>query len=272
MQALALGTTSDCRSILATGPSLAYRDTPWERTPFLLAAQVGEVEKAVLLLEAGARLEDRGRCGKTALMHAAEMGHTDLVEWLLAEGADPNGIDDDGGTALISAASRGAAGCVEALLRRGAQAKTETPTGDSAIDQAHNIETVVALRGAGCDIERINGEGKTLLIYASEAGRLDFVRQLLAIGAEPNRASASYAPLHSAVNSDRVEVATALLEAGADPNQPADDDWTALFYVRTPELAKLLLEFGADRGCRDFLGCTAAYYAKSDELRALLEN
>jgi ankyrin repeat protein len=270
MHAVALGTSSDCRSILATGPSLADRDRKWERTPFLLAAQVGEVEKAALLLEAGAQLDDRGRCGKTALKHAAEMGHTDLVEWLLAKGADANSVDDFGETALISAASHGAADCVEALLRGGGHAHTETPVGNSAIDQAHNIETVIALRGAGCDIDRINGQGRSVLIDASEDGRLDFVNQLLAIGADPNRADASYAPLHAAVNRDEIEVALALLKGGADPNQPAVDDWTALFYVRTPEAAQLLLDFGADRSCRDSIGRTAADYAKSDELRALL--
>jgi ankyrin repeat protein len=88
MHAVALGTSSDCRSILATGPSLADRDRRCERTPFLLAAQVGEVavggqaacsacSEARTCLAVGCQLDGRVR-SRSLRTHRPHLDQTQL--------------------------------------------------------------------------------------------------------------------------------------------------------------------------------------------------
>lgn len=57
------------------------------------------VRTVQLLLDRGARIEDRDNRGRTALMIAAETGHTEIVDLLLARGADPAMRDASGKTA-----------------------------------------------------------------------------------------------------------------------------------------------------------------------------
>jgi hypothetical protein len=56
-------------------------------TPLHCAALEGHLDAAVLLLDAGARVDDRGGYGETALYWAACFGHTDMCKLLLSRGA-----------------------------------------------------------------------------------------------------------------------------------------------------------------------------------------
>ena len=54
---------------------------------------------AALLLERGARVDDRDNRGRTALMMAAESNHSTMVDFLLSKGADAAARDKEGKTA-----------------------------------------------------------------------------------------------------------------------------------------------------------------------------
>ena len=59
-------------------------------TPFMFAAQQGDLECARLLLAAGADINDTSADGASALVTASHSGHMAFTIFLLANGADPN--------------------------------------------------------------------------------------------------------------------------------------------------------------------------------------
>lgn len=153
-RAVALGTVEDVRVQIKSGADMTARDY-WERTPWLLSLQVGELAKSAALLEAGADRTDRGRCGKTPLMFPIEGSHTPMVRWLIGLGVDPNEKDDHGGTALISAASRGLTEMVRMLLAAGADPHYRQHS-EGVISSAANVEIVRLLTAVGADINEVN--------------------------------------------------------------------------------------------------------------------
>jgi hypothetical protein len=103
-------------------------------TPFLRAAQSGDVTVMKLLLEHGAHPKLATANGDTALMVAAGIGWVDGVtfEWSEAEnleavkmcldlGIDPNIADADGRTALHGAAHKGRNDVIRLLVEHGAR-------------------------------------------------------------------------------------------------------------------------------------------------------
>ena len=116
---VALGSVADVQLRIEACDDLSARDR-WDRTAWLLSLQTGEMDKAEALYAAGAKIADRGRCGRTSLMYAIHHQDEAMLRWLLALGADPNAMDDFGGTALIEAAGIGATDCLRILLEAGA--------------------------------------------------------------------------------------------------------------------------------------------------------
>src|SRR5260370_1953689 len=103
-------------------------------TPFLRAAQSGDVTLMKLLLARGADYKITTTNGDTAVHVAAGIGWVEGVtfEWSDAEtveavklsldlGLDPNFRDNDGRTALHGAAHKGSNAVVELLVARGAK-------------------------------------------------------------------------------------------------------------------------------------------------------
>jgi uncharacterized protein len=103
-------------------------------TPFLRAAQSGDVAAMKMLLEHGADPKLNTANGGTALMVAAGIGWVDGVtfEWSEAEnldavtmcldlGIDPTIADSDGRTALHGAAHKGRTGVIRLLVEHGAK-------------------------------------------------------------------------------------------------------------------------------------------------------
>ncbi|WP_226899922.1 ankyrin repeat domain-containing protein [Nonomuraea phyllanthi] len=87
------------------------------------------------------------------------------------------------------------------------------------------------------------------LYRAALNGDSDTVGKLLTGGADPNSASEEGLPLCAAAAWDRVEVAEALLAAGADVNGREDGGWTALLWAAAngnAATARVLIEVGAE--------------------------
>ena len=63
IEAVAFGSLADVAAVVASGANLEERDY-WERTPWLVAIQAGDIPKAQFLLEHGSDKKVRGRCGK----------------------------------------------------------------------------------------------------------------------------------------------------------------------------------------------------------------
>ena len=101
------------------------------------------------------------KTGRTALLEAVEQQHVDIVVMLLRAGANVNQADNDGVTPLMLAAYVSNAQLVNMLLKAGAKVNIACRDGVSALMLAvgkGNVQSVSLLLSAGADLY-VNVEG-----------------------------------------------------------------------------------------------------------------
>ena len=253
--------TATVRALLKKGVDVNIRDIDGT-TALYWAAYENNSETAELLIRAGADVKAANRYGVAPLYLACVNGNAGVIEMLLKAGADPNSAGADGETMLMTASRTGKPEAVKALLAHGANANAkESRRGQTALMWAAaegHAEVVKALVEHGADIHaRANG-GFTPFLFAVREGQIGAVRALLATGADvnetlpsaasvrrratggdvPDSAEAAAGPsaLVVAVGNAHYELASVLLDAGANPNAAAQG-WTALHqltWVRKP--------------------------------------
>jgi ankyrin repeat protein len=110
------------------------------------------------------------------------------------------------------------------------------------------------------------------LVYATRRENIECVKMLLEKGANPNRkGDCGYTSLHTGAESGNVEVVTLLLKYGADIEAKDGGGRTPMHLAETKELAQLLLGQGAAINVKDNEGKTALDYRKPEsELAAFL--
>jgi ankyrin repeat protein len=128
---------------------------------------------------------------------------------------------------------------------------------------------------AGADVGAINVDGYTPLGLAVYFGHLEEARLLLDAGADPNVISVNdmaVMPIHSALAGGHKEIASLLLARGAEPDEPTGSDWTPLHYVAESndiETARILIDAGARSGYARNDGKTALEVAEDNGFRDL---
>lgn len=132
----------------------------------MYAANQGDTNGVVLLLDKGADVNAKNNYGDTLLMQVATTGHTNTVELLLDKGADINAKDSFGKTALMSAARFGNVEIIKLLLDKGANVNAKDNLGETALMSAAesgdtNAVEIVLARGA--DINAVDADGLTAL-------------------------------------------------------------------------------------------------------------
>jgi ankyrin repeat protein len=308
---LLLGAGADANATLRGG-----------ETALMTAARTGKVGPVKLLLGAGAKVNARDRKGQTALMWAAAEGHADVVSALLAAGAEFKRALPSGFTPLLFAAREGRTEVVRVLLKAGADVndtiavKRPAPRGPKAgasalhlaVENGH-FELALALVKAGADPndQRVgygalhmvswvrkpsrgdDEEGNPPPVGSGQLTSLEFVRQMVASGADvnlrskkgvPNRGILSRpgaTPFLAAASTADVPLMETLLQLGADPALPNSRRTAPLLAaagvgVGAPEEApgtepevldavKLLVKLGADMNAVDGDGETAMHGA-----------
>jgi len=194
--------------------------------PLSTACTNGNAALVRLLLDAGANANASLPGGETVLMTAARVGSLEAVKALLARGANPNAQERRDQTALMWAAAEGHATVVRALIEAGSTINATLPSGFTplffAVREGH-IDVVRVLLEAGVNVN------ETLQPKA------DRPASPLGTNYKPIRNGTS--PLMLAVENGHFDLAMALVEAGADPNDQRSGftPLHAISWVRKPD-------------------------------------
>lgn len=211
------------------------------------------------LIEKGASHDVKDNDSVTPLMSASSQAACDIVQLLIDTEKKKPGSNEDtmkeyvnfaaasGGTALMFAAGSGAVQCIQALL----DASADVNTGVEA--SPAYLEEIAAAIAAGNTIEP-HTDGVTSLQIAASAGHYDVVKLLIDAKADVNaRDDEEKNALMSAVKGNFGEVASLLVEFGADANEPyIDEEGNAhnllmdAIIVENGNFSKLLIENQAD--------------------------
>lgn len=247
---------------------------------FLAALRSGELQRVRELLEEGASPQARDALGNTALMHAAVYADPAVLGLLLERGADPNATNHAGATPLHRAAVDSRK--VSLLLQHGARPNIASAVGNTPLMLAarpgRSHKSVRLLLEHGADANATNVFGATALMAAAAGGDFDSGRLLLRHGANPNARpileqtgflfGGGRTPLMWAAFRGNLEVMKALLEAGADVNQPGlfGTALSQAVWADRGEAAEFLLQRGADPRIAGFVdGYNSLHWAASGQ-------
>lgn len=155
---------------------------------FVMAARAGLVDRVVVLLDEGAKVNSRDRNGDSPLNMAASKGNVALADVLLKAGADVNLANLSGVTPLMGAAFSGKVELLRLLLAAGAKIEPLDRVKKNAATYAAGngcSDCLLALIRAGTPVNAPLENDLTLLMWAAAYGHETSVRLLLAQGADP---------------------------------------------------------------------------------------
>jgi ankyrin repeat protein len=221
---------------------LQLRTPPYEWTLLHVAAHNGQLEIVDLLLSRGLDVNTREKGDDSYAMHwAAAAGHEPVVRRLADAGGDVIGHGDDHELEVIGWATCWD-GCdddahravVKVLVSRGAR---------------HHIFSAIAMNLAD-EVRGIVARDRTALVR--KMSRFEDFRQ----------------PLHFAVQRNRPEMVSLLIELGADPAGKDGTGFPPVAYATSPGTDRAILEaLWAREGTRDlFTALALGEWAESERL------
>jgi ankyrin repeat protein len=218
-------------ALLDYSPNLDLQNNH-KSTALHLACMFKNVEAAQTLINEGANVLLKTVQKTTPLLAAAQNGSFTIVQLLIDKGADVHDLDHYGKDVLMSAVA-------QPEIKK-EEVESYFKICQKIIEQDANVVNYVAPGGI------------TSIFMGSMYQRTDIVKLLLENGANPN-VNHSYStiskitPLHFATQAKNLEMATALLEKGADLNVPNSEGNTpGTFAFLAKELRGLALQYGAD--------------------------
>ena len=267
-------------------------------TPLMEAARRGNLSIVRLMLAGGADPNvQEANAGQNALMWAISERHDAVAAELLRHGADINARSKNGFAAISFAAQQGDTASIGILLEAGANVNDVAPkSGLTPILIATAMgrtKAVVLLLDKGADPDVVAANGFTPLhLAAKRKGAVAIVSALLAHDANPNvRLNAKKpietvngiilngaTPLALAADINNFDVVKTLVDGGADPLIPTQENTTPLMMAagaaiyatrpRSPEERALaiktvtfLVEHGSDVNGAGQFGWTAVHSA-----------
>jgi ankyrin repeat protein len=250
--------------------------------------QAGHRDAALKRIAAGADVNAAQGDGTTPLHWAVYKIDADLARALLERGAKPDVLNNYGSSPLAEAVKVANARLVEMLLDAGSNVEVPNQEGQTALMLAaragsRDVADLLVRHGANVNA-REKWRGQTALMWAADARSAELTRFLIDHKADVNaralandwptqltgeprnqyRPTGGLTPLLYAARSGCTDCVQALLDAGANPNQPNPDGVTPLMVAIDNfafDTAKLLFERGANPHVWDWWGRTALYTA-----------
>ncbi|KAF2714525.1 ankyrin [Pleomassaria siparia CBS 279.74] len=201
------------------------------------------------LLEGGARADAQVEAGM--LRAAVQNRDAECISLLLRHGVDANGVDKEEFTPLFAATQVFFFEGARLLLRQGANPNLSAgpdQTSPLALAASENsIELVQMYMKHGGDPDLILANDSTALVSAmTRICSAQVVEALLSAGGDANAKSGEGATaLFQAIQANRIDLMTVLLDHGANPNLPGPKHplWPSTYK---PKALQLLLSRGAD--------------------------
>jgi uncharacterized protein len=223
-------------------------------SPLLFATQQGDIETVAALLSAGANVDETvPNSGLTPLMIAATGGYVEVTELLLNMSANTDAVDSNGTTALHQAVkNKFGLGVVKTLLAHGTNP-------NARINNPNAVDANQSSYGGAKAPTGVSLQGATPLLLAAGSNHLDMVKLLLEAGADP-------------LIPTEQNVTTLMMSAGAGTGLNSSDAETA----EEIETTSLLIKLGADVNAVGHFGWTplhlAAYHGRDTIIDLLINN
>lgn len=167
------------------------------------AVTFGDITKLRSAVQSGARVEDRGSHGETALEMAVRLNRPEMIDELLNLGADLNATNHRENTVLHEVVKKENTELIDFLLSK-----------------------------EGIDLDVRNASGKTVLHILTASGKRSIVKKLLEHGACTNiKSNDGRTPLHWAAIHGDIETAKLLLAHGANINLRNNHNTSALIFA-----------------------------------------
>jgi ankyrin repeat protein len=187
MRAARAGKADAVKALLARGASVDAGEPNQRQTALMWAAAEGHLQVVQTLIQAGADVSRQTKTGTTPLLFAAREGDLETTKALLAAGANINQASSDGTTPLVVATIRGHLSYATFLLDHGANPNIGpgfTPlhwaAGEWPLDYTNDGTRILAEDNEWTPLGGLRG-----------AARLDFVKVLVAHGADVNARATS---------------------------------------------------------------------------------
>lgn len=278
------GDVAEVERLIKEGADLNAVDGTFDFTPLMHAAQHNRADIAKLLINAGAKVNQKNKNDVSALFVACSSNAPDVAKLLVAAGADMNYVQKGDGYTPLSLACRDV--CFETakvLVDAGADVnkrissviRKDAKTALMEAAGSGSPKVVKLLIDAGAEVNARDADGNTPLLYwggnffvdsAVEVGRM-----LIAAGANVN-AKNKYGTvvLMQAARAGLSTLMKMLIAAGADVNAKNNDGDTALIYASgrrgdPPSTGvKMLIDAGANVNAKNNNGWTALHLAARD--------
>ena len=244
--------------------------------PIYYAAYIGDLEMVNLLLDAGARLDDKSLYPRTPLAAAVSEGHHEVAGRLLDQGASPDEGENRDKPALTVATRSGDAEMVQLLLSAGADTEAGLPPAFSIAVREGHVRIASLLLDAGAK-PRMHWLNKHPIEVALENDDTAMVELLMSRTDGLNTSTDSRDPLlFLAVSSCDLESFSRYLDMGASPDVRNHKDRSVLHHItqlRTHQcdfdevraaFLQQLIDAGADLSVTDSRGATTTLLSLRD--------